>query len=64
MTFSGVRPRKSLRCRGGNEKRSIMIYPKIPVTFWGFDHILSFIGKKASIPPLGLLTVGSLIPSG
>ena len=41
-----------------------MIYPKIPVTFWGFDHILSFIGKKASIPPLGLLTVGSLIPSG
>lgn len=40
----------------------LMIYPKYPATFWSFKYALSFINKKASLPPLGLLTVSSLLP--
>ncbi len=43
-------------------KRIVMIYPEIPVTYWSFNYTLSFIGKKASIPPLGLMTVASMLP--
>ena len=32
------------------------------VTFWSFSHALKFISKKASFPPLGLLTVAAMIP--
>jgi hypothetical protein len=40
----------------------LLIYPKFPDTFWSFTYALSFIGKKAAFPPLGLLTVASLLP--
>jgi len=40
----------------------LLIYPKFPDTFWSFKHALSFIGKKAAYPPLGLLTVAALTP--
>jgi radical SAM superfamily enzyme YgiQ (UPF0313 family) len=39
-----------------------MLYPRYPETFWGFQHVLRFISKKAAFPPLGLLTVASLLP--
>ena len=40
----------------------LLIYPKFPDTFWSFTYALSFIGKKSAFPPLGLLTVASLLP--
>ena len=40
----------------------LLLYPKFPKTFWGFKYALPFIGKKASFPPLGLLTVAALLP--
>ncbi len=40
----------------------LLIYPKYPDTFWGFKYALKFISKKASLPPLGLLTVSSMLP--
>jgi radical SAM superfamily enzyme YgiQ (UPF0313 family) len=40
----------------------LLVYPKFPDTFWSFTYALSFIGKKAAFPPLGLLTVASLLP--
>ncbi|MFH1714344.1 MAG: B12-binding domain-containing radical SAM protein [Candidatus Nealsonbacteria bacterium] len=40
----------------------LLLYPKFPKTFWGFEYALPFIGKKSSFPPLGLLTVASLLP--
>ena len=40
----------------------LLLYPKIPDTFWSFSYALSFIGKKAAFPPLGLLTVAALLP--
>jgi radical SAM superfamily enzyme YgiQ (UPF0313 family) len=42
--------------------KALLIYPKFPDTFWSFRHALRFIGKKASIPPLGLLTVAAMLP--
>lgn len=40
----------------------LLLYPKYPDTFWSYKHALSFIHKKASLPPLGLLTVSSMLP--
>lgn len=41
----------------------LMIYPKIPDTFWSFNNALRFIRRKASNPPLGLLTVAAMLPA-
>ncbi|MEJ2695729.1 MAG: DUF4070 domain-containing protein [Candidatus Sulfobium sp.] len=41
----------------------LLVYPKYPDTFWSFKHALKFISKKASLPPLGLLTVASMLPA-
>lgn len=40
----------------------LLVYPSYPETFWGFRHALKFIGRKASFPPLGLLTVAAMLP--
>jgi radical SAM superfamily enzyme YgiQ (UPF0313 family) len=42
--------------------RTLLIYPRYPDTFWSFKHALKFIHKKASLPPLGLLTVAAMLP--
>jgi radical SAM superfamily enzyme YgiQ (UPF0313 family) len=42
--------------------RILMVYPEFPDTFWSFKHALRFISKKASFPPLGLLTVAAMLP--
>ncbi len=40
----------------------LLVYPKYPDTFWSFKYALKFVSKKAANPPLGLLTVASLLP--
>ncbi|KAB2841042.1 MAG: B12-binding domain-containing radical SAM protein, partial [Melioribacteraceae bacterium] len=40
----------------------LLLYPKMTDTFWSMSHLLKVIGKKGSYPPLGLLTVASLLP--
>lgn len=40
----------------------LLVYPEYPDTFWSFKYALKFISKKASFPPLGLLTVSALLP--
>jgi radical SAM superfamily enzyme YgiQ (UPF0313 family) len=40
----------------------LLVYPEFPDTFWSFKHALQFIHKKASAPPLGLLTVAAMLP--
>ncbi len=42
----------------------LLVYPQYPDTFWSFKHALKFIAKKASFPPLGLLTVAAMLPAG
>ncbi len=41
---------------------TLLIYPAFPDTFWSFKHALKFIHKKAAFPPLGLLTIGAMLP--
>jgi len=41
----------------------LLLYPEFPDTFWSFKHALRFIRKKASSPPLGLLTVAAMLPA-
>lgn len=41
----------------------LLVYPRYPDTFWSFKHALKFISKKASFPPLGLLTVAAMLPN-
>lgn len=40
----------------------LLLYPKYPDTFWSFKHALKFIFKKAANPPLGLITIASMLP--
>lgn len=40
----------------------LLVYPEFPDTFWSFKHALKFVRKKASSPPLGLLTVAAMLP--
>ncbi len=40
----------------------LLIYPEFPDTFWSFKHAIKFIRKKAAFPPLGLLSIGAMLP--
>lgn len=40
----------------------LLIYPEFPDTFWSFKHALKFIRKRAALPPLGLVTLGAMLP--
>jgi radical SAM superfamily enzyme YgiQ (UPF0313 family) len=42
----------------------LLVYPEFPDTFWSFKHALKFVQKKASSPPLGLITVAAMLPDG
>jgi hypothetical protein len=39
----------------------LLLHPKSTDTFWSFKHTLKFIGKRAALPPLGLLTVAAML---
>jgi len=41
----------------------LLVYPQHPTTFWSFQYALNFISKKASLPPLGLITVAAMLPA-
>ena len=43
--------------------KALLVYPQYPDTFWSYKYVLRFISKKTAFPPLGLLTVASLLPS-
>ena len=42
--------------------KTLLIYPGYPDTFWSFKHALKFIHRRAALPPLGLLTIGAMLP--
>ncbi len=41
----------------------LLVYPEFPDTFWSFKYALPFVGKRSTLPPLGLLTVAAMLPS-
>lgn len=42
--------------------RILLVYPEMPDTFYAMKHFMKVVDKKAAYPPLGLLTVASLLP--
>lgn len=40
----------------------LMAYPRFPITYWGFQYGLPIAGKRANLPPLGLMTVAAMLP--
>lgn len=42
--------------------RALLIYPEFPDTYWSFKHALSFEGKRSAFPPLGLITISTMMP--
>src|SRR5918911_2307181 len=42
--------------------RALLVHPRTPPTYWGFQHSLPIAGKAASLPPLGLLSLAPLLP--
>ena len=42
---------------------ALLIYPRTPDTYWSFRFAVSLIGKRATQPPLGLMTVAALLPA-
>jgi radical SAM superfamily enzyme YgiQ (UPF0313 family) len=43
-------------------RRVLLVSPRIPTTYWSYKYALPFVRKKALLPPLGLLTVGGMLP--
>ena len=43
-------------------KNILLVYPEYLKTFWSFERALKIMGRKAAYPPLGLLTIASLLP--
>ena len=41
---------------------ALFVYPKFPPSYWGFKYALEFLGKRSSMPPLGLLTIAGMFP--
>jgi len=42
--------------------KALLIYPVFPKSFWSFEKTLDLVGRKAMLPPLGLITVAALLP--
>jgi radical SAM superfamily enzyme YgiQ (UPF0313 family) len=43
--------------------RALLVQAATPPTYWGYQHSLPFIRKKAVLPPLGLATLAAHLPS-
>jgi len=41
----------------------LLVYPELPPSYWGFQYALELAGKRAVMPPLGLLTVAAMFPA-
>ena len=42
----------------------LLVYPEFDTSFWSFKYTLQYLGKKSSMPPLGLLTLANIFPNG
>jgi radical SAM superfamily enzyme YgiQ (UPF0313 family) len=40
----------------------LLVYPLFPQSYWGFQHAMPLVGKRALLPPLGLITLAGLLP--
>lgn len=42
----------------------LLLYPELPVSYWSLTYAMGFIGSRAAMPPLGLLTIAAMFPPG
>ncbi|MGK7926089.1 MAG: B12-binding domain-containing radical SAM protein [Spirulina sp.] len=42
--------------------KALLLYPLFPKSFWSFEKALELVGRKALLPPLGLITVAGILP--
>ena len=42
--------------------RALLVYPKFRPSYWSFEKVMELIGRKAMMPPLGLITVAAILP--
>jgi radical SAM superfamily enzyme YgiQ (UPF0313 family) len=42
--------------------KALLLYPQFPQSFWSYDRYLQMAGLKALLPPLGIITVASMLP--
>ena len=46
----------------GPNLRALMVWPRFPPSFWGFEGMLEMMPERSMMPPLGLITVAALCP--
>jgi len=46
----------------GPNMKVLMVWPRFPPSFWGFEGVLEMLPEAAISPPLGLITVAALCP--
>jgi radical SAM superfamily enzyme YgiQ (UPF0313 family) len=59
--LSGAGPQSYFPPLGPNLK-VLLVWPKFPPSFWGFEGVLEMLPEAAMTPPLGLITVAALCP--
>jgi radical SAM superfamily enzyme YgiQ (UPF0313 family) len=60
--LTGEAPTASFPPLGSNLK-VLLVWPRFPPSFWGFEGVLQMLPEDAITPPLGLITVAALCPS-
>ncbi len=66
-TASGGGEGSAARAASGPPRRSrraLLVAPAFPTSYWSMRYALEFVGKRANMPPLGLLTVAGMFPDG
>jgi len=48
----------------GKRIKTLMVWPKIPDSFWTFTGMMRLLREKVVMTPLGLITVAALCPQG
>jgi len=46
----------------GENVNALLVWPKIPSSFWAFSGMLELLSEKVVMPPLGLITVAAVCP--
>jgi radical SAM superfamily enzyme YgiQ (UPF0313 family) len=41
---------------------TLLVWPEIPITYWGGQYAIALINKRTFMPPLGLITVAAMCP--
>jgi radical SAM superfamily enzyme YgiQ (UPF0313 family) len=47
----------------GPNLKVLLVWPRFPPSFWGFEGVLEMLPEAAMTPPLGLITVAALCPA-